>query len=407
MRPSQELSALPQSYAIGYVSGALRVSTMPTARTLGPRSHILGWVTGAQQLGHTVHKFIAGDAVRTLDGRTPNTENAVRGGLLKRILADAVRIAGNRVVSYSVKRAFVGTHLDFVYERHGAFQHVGESIARHKRIPWILESNGLFFREARLDRQSSALQRAATRSELGAYRRADWVVCVSELLAHEIGGLTYGNCNTVVIPNGVDTELFAPMDSPEPRTSAQITLGFVGSIVEWQNLDRLIRVVARLRRQGLPLRLVLVGDGPAAQSLRLTAERVCLTSESFIMTGAVPLVAVPALVRSFDICYSGHLPTRAGGMYHSPLKIYEYLSVGKPVTASYHTESLYMQQSVPGIELFDAECDESLADAISRAINHIGVSNDARVRRAWVVKHHSWASRVEALLLKIFGHTQR
>ncbi|MBK7051095.1 MAG: glycosyltransferase family 4 protein [Rhodoferax sp.] len=51
-------------------------------------------------------------------------------------------------------------------------------------------------------------------------------------------------------------------------------------------------------------------------------------------TGRVSGDSVPSYIEKFDLCFSGQLPSAIGGMYHSPLKIYEYMAMGKPVLAS-------------------------------------------------------------------------
>jgi glycosyltransferase involved in cell wall biosynthesis len=87
------------------------------------------------------------------------------------------------------------------------------------------------------------------------------------------------------IANGIDLARFdrarlAPAE--RPGDDATIVVGAVGGLRREKNLPRLLRAVARLA-PSLPLRLVLVGDGPERAQLEhealalKIAERVCFT----------------------------------------------------------------------------------------------------------------------------------
>ncbi|WP_448621575.1 glycosyltransferase [Geodermatophilus sp. URMC 65] len=387
--------------SIAYLSGALRVSTTAGSATLGPRSHILGWISGARGLGHSVTPLIAGDLVQR--GAASAPDSLVRGSLPKRLIADGTRVLGNRAMQALALARMRACELDLVYERHGAFQAVGRPLASRRRIPWVLESNGIFYREAALDRQSLALQRLARHSELSAYTSADLVVCVSDRLAEEIDRLTVGAAKTLVLPNGVDTELFAPADCLRVQTPKddRLRIGFVGSVVEWQNLPRLLRVIGATSHLRDRFHVTIVGDGPGRNAVEATARQYRLGSASVSVTGRLPLEQVPRIIESFDVCYSGHLPTRAGGMYHSPLKTYEYLAMGKPVLASDHPEARSMAARVPGIHLFSSTSDEGLAQLLTELKDRTTLTSGSSERRDWVVSEHSWRRRVEDLLAAI------
>ncbi|MHB1790713.1 MAG: glycosyltransferase family 4 protein, partial [Acidimicrobiales bacterium] len=74
-------------------------------------------------------------------------------------------------------------------------------------------------------------------------------------------------------PNGRDTETFAPA-----RTSAQAEqpvplVVFVGALTENKRPDRFIQVVDRLRALDLPVRAVMVGDGPLRDEVSAAARQ--------------------------------------------------------------------------------------------------------------------------------------
>ncbi|HLH29276.1 MAG TPA: glycosyltransferase family 4 protein, partial [Acidimicrobiales bacterium] len=76
----------------------------------------------------------------------------------------------------------------------------------------------------------------------------------------------------VMAPNGRDPEVFCP---PPPGSSAEgpPTVAFVGALTPGKRPDRFVYLVGDLRRDGVDLRAVAVGDGPLRDQLRPAAER--------------------------------------------------------------------------------------------------------------------------------------
>ena len=96
-------------------------------------------------------------------------------------------------------------------------------------------------------------------------RRAAAVVTVTQGL-REIVIERYGVDpeRVFVVENGVDPELFRPLDPAEARAVLGLPPGplacYVGNLVRWQGLDTLLEAMNELPSS---YRLVLVGDGPS------------------------------------------------------------------------------------------------------------------------------------------------
>ena len=75
------------------------------------------------------------------------------------------------------------------------------------------------------------------------------------------------------------------------------------------------------------------GDGPELENLRRQAGALRL-SDDVHFSGRVAWQDTPACIAGFDIGYSGQIATETGDWYGSPIKIYEFLAMGKPVIAS-------------------------------------------------------------------------
>ncbi len=75
---------------------------------------------------------------------------------------------------------------------------------------------------------------------------------------------------TTVIYNGVDLDYYTPADltGTPPRSGRELTLGMVAQFRPEKGHRVLLDAIARLRQEGLAVRLLLVGDGPQLATVR-------------------------------------------------------------------------------------------------------------------------------------------
>ncbi|MGA8655486.1 MAG: glycosyltransferase [Chthoniobacterales bacterium] len=86
-----------------------------------------------------------------------------------------------------------------------------------------------------------------------------------------------------IFPRGLDTRFFTP-DQRDPtfwerfgKQPNEVGLLYVGRISKEKNLDVAIAAHHKLRAEGLPVRLLIVGDGPYLKELRESAPEACYT----------------------------------------------------------------------------------------------------------------------------------
>lgn len=129
-----------------------------------------------------------------------------------------------------------------------------------------------------------------------------------------------------VIPNGFDERLFHRGVVPRRVQGATgAVIGFVGTLFRHIDYDALLALA-----QALPeTRLVLVGreEGMTPKLEELKAQ------PNVLALGAVTPAEVPPLVAGFDVCVAPFAAGRVADAV-SPLKIYEYLAMGKRVVCS-------------------------------------------------------------------------
>ncbi|MDD3653302.1 MAG: glycosyltransferase family 4 protein [Desulfotomaculaceae bacterium] len=381
---------------LGYLCGAPRVSTRPDAEAGGPRTQALGVIGGFKALGWEVKPFVLGDRLPpVIAGK--GTDKLMTANPVITLMTDLTRI-GLGVINARRCRRELGGQVDWVYERFATLQSLGW-IFQRKGVPWILETSGPFYHEAKEERKSLLLTGLARRLEVEAYRQCDVLVCVSQALKEfVIRECGIDAKKIIVAPCGVDTAFFDASLYPPHRIFENFTVGYVGFLIAWQGLDILFQAVSELKKEGLSINVVVVGDGPARREWECLANDLDLT-ECVRFTGRISLDEVPAYIAGFDLGYSGHLPLKIGSMYHSPLKLYEYMAMGKPVLASAHDDACRLVEGKRTGFLYHPgdvqDLKRALREAYQARPNLVEIGEMARQE---IVKNHSWVARIREMV---------
>ncbi|MFJ9706810.1 glycosyltransferase [Streptomyces sp. NPDC101234] len=190
---------------------------------------------------------------------------------------------------------------------HSAKAGLAGRLAVRGRVPTLFQPHAWSF-EA-VDGATAAL---ALRWERWGARWAHRVLCVSE--AERATGVRAGvRARYAVVPNGIDTEYFAPGPS-EHRAPLVVC---VGRLCRQKGQDLLLRAWPEVLRRVPTARLALVGDGPDRDALR----RLAPDSVEFVGT----VDDARPWYRAADLVV---LPSRWEGMALAPL---EAMACGRPV----------------------------------------------------------------------------
>jgi len=380
------------------------VSTAIDAEASGPRSHVLGIIGAFRDLGCEVRTYIAGDRVPRRVAT--NSHGALSGSMAGALAADLTRLALRRANARRAHRA-IGDDVDWVYERFASFQALGRPF-QHQGIPWVLETQGPFYEEAARDRKSMVLTGVARRLELDAYRRCDVLICVSDALRQWlIADARLPPDKVLVVPNGVDARAFDPAVHPARRSFDGFTIVYVGSLTGWQGVDLLLHAMHDLRDE-VPAHLVVAGDGLVREAWQRLAADLGL-AERVRFLGRLRHGDVAAVITGAELGFAGHRPSRRGSVYHSPLKIYEYLAAGRPVLASASEDAVAVVREGETGFLFPAGDRPALADALRRAWLRRGdLTAMGNCGREEVSAQHTWRTRAELIrdgVTRVLGRT--
>lgn len=386
-------------HRFGYLSASPRISTHLDAENSGPRSHILSFIRACEAIGYEAKPFIVGDRVPE-KWVTKGSQRTISGNVIRSLAVDLTRLILSLV---SARQAWqqLGEQVDWVYERYASFSFLGWIFKRHQ-IPWILETNGPLFYEAKTERKSMVLTGLARWLEVQAYQECDVLVCVTEALKElVVGELGILPEKVVVVPNGVDIKLFNPVQHKPKRIFPGFTVGFVGTLYPRQGVDLLLEAVCNLRKSGSDLSMVVVGEGFMYEVWKNLAQTLGIAA-NVAFVGQVPWSEVPSYMAGFDVAYTGQTQLPVGKMYHSPLKLYEYMAMAKPVVASaFEDAQRAIQEGETGF-LFEPGNKEDLKRALTNAYQmRDQLPFMGQQAREEMVAQHSWEARLSTMIADI------
>jgi glycosyltransferase involved in cell wall biosynthesis len=149
------------------------------------------------------------------------------------------------------------------------------------------------------------------------------------------------------IPNGVDLDLFDPgryRTASAHDRGKHVSMVFVGTLEFWVDTRFLIGLIREFNSLGYRPKLTIAGEEPdyahgrLKEGLREAVRSLGLAEDSLKFLGLVPHARVPEVISQADVCL---LPFKANlliSQYACPLKLFEYLAMGKPVIATHLAE---------------------------------------------------------------------
>lgn len=286
---------------------------------------------------------------------------------------------------------------------HAVSKHTNAQVALAVRerlgLPVVYEVRGFleetWLASRDLDAARSDRYRLSRGIETACMSAADHVITLSEVMRAEILARGVPEERVTVVPHALDDRFLAPPPDGRPLRrrlglgDGEIVLGYVSSLSSYEGIDHLVEATALLAAGGLPVRLLVVGEGPERGPLERLADRLGL-ADRVVFAGRVPHVQVPQHYAAIDVFVVPRRDVRVCRLV-TPLKPVEAMASARPLV-------------VTALDALREIVDESRAGLVAPPDDPVGLAEVLRgliedpsrrerlggAARAWATEHRTW-----------------
>jgi len=212
-------------------------------------------------------------------------------------------------------------------------------------------------------------------------RAADWLLAASEEI-RDVALDLYRHPRAEALTNGVDTELFQPVEPAYPKAPGSRRIIVPRRLFQKNGVEYLLRALPLVLTE-LPIEAVVVGDGPERARLEALARELGI-GDVVTFLGARPNAEMPALLSAADVAVFPSL------LEATSVAALEAMSCQVPVAASRVGGLPEIVDESVGT-LFEPANPESLAAALVSLLQRPDLEVAGRAARARVVAHWSGA----------------
>lgn len=227
---------------------------------------------------------------------------------------------------YSVLDKITKFKPDLIHTRFHCPNPFGWRIAKKLGIPLVLEVNSPYVEDSPY---SGILKRIIEKDRETQFENCDAIITQTETLKNILQEVTDKPVH--VVSNGVNIDLFKPMMTN--ISEGQTVVCFSGSFQKWHGVHLIPEIVNRTKNA----HFLFIGYGEKFERLK----KMKLKNTMFV--DVVDYEQLPHLLNMADIFIA---PFDSGkfeyfdkyGMWWNPMKLYEYLAVGRPVVSFSYPE---------------------------------------------------------------------
>lgn len=348
----------------------------------GHIAHAFGVTSTLANQGYKV-RIIMEEPNQLMEGsrRIPEIVKLEKNSIFHRI------IWGKKLVDKVTELATLD-HPEFCYIRYSVgFQNWLPALKKNLgNIPLILEVNSF----------GSQRYKWMSLFEGNFLSAADLLVLISDPVYKSIERL-WGNKLTnksIIVNNGVDPHRFSDWEKNSRKDFGNtVRLGYTGLIESWYGLDDVaLGFIKANEKSDKELELHIYGDGP----YRADMQKKYSGYKSVIFHGAKPFYKMPEIIGNLDILLNADSKEKS---YTSPIKMYEYMSSGRPILSARSPQSEMQLKHGRLGWFYDIGDPDSFCEAVIGIINEGNKITDKTLpARKFVEKNHTWKKRVNYIL---------
>lgn len=283
---------------------------------------------------------------------------------------------------------------DFLITRRARYDRTLDAVLRRLGRAYIAEVNAVLADEA-AELTRERLLPGERRREQHYLRTASGVVCVSDIVRDQVKTLGVPDDRIRVLPNGVDADLFSPSAVRDTATAHWASrfgcvYGHAGTMGATHDTVGLVDAAAALAKQRPDVGFLFVG--PKVADLRRQPTWDPGLESRVRCTGRVPHRDVPGHLVSAHVLWASFRND-----YGSPLKLYEYLALAKPVVlagAGQAVTAVAESRSGTAVPRGDARRLAAAALALG-ALPPDELAGLGTNGRRWVKSRHTWSAVAE------------
>ncbi len=377
---------------------------------VGYATHQREVINALKQLGHTVIPVVLGGTEKSnlSQAGIPAAKNSFKTKIKKLIpkfiwtsLKDFKLIQHDKLAAKELKKAIVLHQPDLIYERSEYLQDKGVKVVKKFKVKYFIEINAPFVEEMKGFEGNSFLHALAHRKEKNKIKNADKIFVVSSPLKDFIIQKYQAEIDKIIVqPNCINlknvkiNETLVDHIRQQYQLFGKFVVGFVGSIFPHHGVDLLLDSFELSYNKIPNIRLMIVGDGSILNELKEKIEDKPY-KEQVIFTGKVNHKDIYSYISVMNLCTLAKT-----AWYCSPIKIFEYAILQKPVIAP-NLESIkdVMNNGVHGL-LIDINKKE-LSDAIYRMFIDFDFAQSTAINfKNLVMENYTWRKAAKRIILE-------
>ena len=234
--------------------------------------------------------------------------------------------------------------------------------------------------------------------ELLVCKNVNQVITINDNLKKELIDKGVKENNIKVLVNGVDTDTFKPnfptstmIKLKIPKNKYNLIIGYIGSIIDYEGLEYIVRSLKILKNSNIKCKLILVGGGNKLKELMDLAKTLGV-KDDIMYLGKKPHKEIIELYNVFDLVIYPRKNLQVCRSTSSS-KVYEAMSMQKCIIVSdLPAWREVIEEGKTGL-YFEPDNVKDLIEKIKLVINNKQKRNNLGKRaRVWVIKNRSWKS---------------